>query len=35
MITDVQPFAKVLGVSLFLPIVLYRYVAVNNLKKSK
>ncbi|XP_061436709.1 dolichyl-diphosphooligosaccharide--protein glycosyltransferase subunit 4 isoform X1 [Lethenteron reissneri] len=36
MITDVQLaiFANVLGVSLFLLVVLYHYVAVNNPKRS-
>ncbi len=36
MITDVQLaiFANVLGVSLFLLVVLYHYVAVNNPKKA-
>ncbi|KAL6459702.1 hypothetical protein MHYP_G00314610 [Metynnis hypsauchen] len=35
MVTDVQLaiFANVLGVSLFLLVVLYHYVAVNNPKK--
>ncbi|XP_055504073.1 dolichyl-diphosphooligosaccharide--protein glycosyltransferase subunit 4-like [Leucoraja erinacea] len=35
MITDVQLaiFANMLGVSLFLLVVLYHYVAVNNSKK--
>jgi len=36
MITDVQLaiFANVLGVSLFLLVVLYHYISVNNPKKS-
>ncbi|XP_041265912.1 dolichyl-diphosphooligosaccharide--protein glycosyltransferase subunit 4-like [Onychostruthus taczanowskii] len=37
MITDVQLaiFANMLGVSLFLLVVLYHYVAVNNPKKQE
>jgi len=37
MITDVQLaiFANVLGVSLFLLVVLYHYISVNNPKKSE
>ncbi|KAB0341016.1 dolichyl-diphosphooligosaccharide--protein glycosyltransferase subunit 4-like [Muntiacus reevesi] len=37
MITDVQLaiFAKMLGVLLFLLVILYHYVAVNNLKKQE
>jgi len=36
MITDIQLaiFANVLGVSLFLLVVLYHYISVNNPKKS-
>ncbi|XP_075830944.1 dolichyl-diphosphooligosaccharide--protein glycosyltransferase subunit 4-like [Microtus pennsylvanicus] len=37
MITDAQLsiFANMLGVSLFLLVALYHYVAVNNLKKQE
>jgi len=37
MITDVQlaAFANILGVSLFLLVVLYHFVAVNNPKKKE